>query len=197
MKCMICYEDQKYYYKICHCKDSLLCKNCYNLSNQYNIKNCPLCRRKLTKKKIINYLKLFTLSIIEIYILMYLFIVNILFPYFVVNIDNYSKLYKISLISIALFEPTLFYYTNNFLNLDSKLLAEKNLLIILIFVLILYLESLKTKVFFKSTMITTIYIKFLKIISYNFYTFLIDNYKKIINYNYKICTSSKIKYLEK
>ena len=47
-KCVICMKHHKKARKICICRESVLCKNCFKIANQRQLKRCPVCRRDLS-----------------------------------------------------------------------------------------------------------------------------------------------------
>jgi len=56
MKCVICYEtlinlNEQLLYKLCQCRDSLVCNECLNYIQYNKITNCPVCRNDLNITK--------------------------------------------------------------------------------------------------------------------------------------------------
>jgi hypothetical protein len=98
MKCVICYElltnlNEQLLYKLCHCKDSLVCKECL-IYIQYNkMITCPVCRNDLNITKtssmnfnICNIIKYYNHIILFIFI--NIFVYNIVIYYLFYNYND-------------------------------------------------------------------------------------------------------------
>ena len=46
-KCVICMKHHNKVRKICICRESVLCKDCFKVASQRELHKCPVCRREL------------------------------------------------------------------------------------------------------------------------------------------------------
>ena len=91
MICYLCHtEEESIFYKICDCNSSLLCKDCFDTSNEQEEVNpkCPLCRNNLDLEYKLNFIK-FTKNFLKINTFFIIsFLLKISLPIVIYLVDN-------------------------------------------------------------------------------------------------------------
>jgi len=162
MICFICKDYNQTLNKICICEDSLLCDECLILTNNTNIKLCPICRRELKYKTTRDYFKFIKLLFPSL-IIQFLSIAGpLIYPIYILAKEyNHLNLlsFLITLFCVSILEPIISWKISREFNIKiNKYLAYK-LSLMVIFIPIYSLFYSKDKyIYYLFTYIFPFYI---------------------------------------
>lgn len=117
---MICKDELNHLYKICECRQALICPECFELCKNTLVK-CPLCRKNLKYIKIRNWSKY--CKLIFLYLSSYLFMLclNLIYPIICINNENTleNKLFfSLTFLAHIFIEPINLYLIKKYIDLS-------------------------------------------------------------------------------
>ena len=187
---MICKDELNHLYRLCECRQALICPECFELCSDTIIK-CPLCRKKLTFKKKRNWGKYCKLVLFQTGCYLSMLSLNLIYP--ILCLYNQNKLENIltfilSLLTHIFIEPINIYFIKKYVYLDFfyYYLLKNIATLIITFVLLI-------------TKIDYSYLNYIICIIVPFYVFPLIVSSVIINYNFlnKIVKYNNCETLEK
>jgi len=99
--CFMCRDNYDDLYKICTCFDSVLCRECLLITNNTNMSRCPICRRNLKIKFIINKFTIASEIMKKIFFTIFYFGMSLSYPIY--SYVKYKDKYHIYLFFSMLF----------------------------------------------------------------------------------------------
>lgn len=132
MICLVCKDYNQIVNKICVCNDSVLCDDCLILTNNSDMKLCPICRRNLNYVIIRDYLKYLKLLLPTLLLQFFSIFLPIIYPIHILT-NEYNEFNILSLIitifSVSILQPIVSVRISKELHIKlNKYLATKLLL---------------------------------------------------------------------